>query len=63
MKFILLKFSVGLIVLQGIVETIMVSFKAEPYSDDSNWSAEDKTIRGYCKFDLLLPTFLTALIS
>jgi len=53
MKFILLKFSVGLIVLQGIVETIMVSFKAEPYADDSNWSAEDKTIRGYCFLVLL----------
>jgi hypothetical protein len=45
----LLKFSVGLIVLQGIVEALLVTFKVEPYSDDDTWSAEQKTIRGYCK--------------
>lgn len=46
----LLKFSVGLIVLQGLVAQFIIAANAEPYTDDSNWDKEDKTQRGYCKF-------------
>jgi hypothetical protein len=48
-KFALLKFSVGLIVLQGLVVQFMVAADAQPYNDDNNWTAEEKTQRGYCK--------------
>lgn len=49
----LLKFSVGLIVLQGIIEQALVLAHAEPYQDDSQWSKEDKTQRGYCLLVML----------
>ena len=54
MKFFLIKFSVGLIVLQDIILSFLVAFNSEPYSDDSQYSAEDKTIRGYCKYPYVL---------
>ncbi len=57
MKLVLLKFSVGLIVLQGIVEQLMVTTSTEPYTDDSTWSREDKTIRGYCEFLYTIHSF------
>lgn len=50
MKFFLIKFSVGLIVLQDIILSFLVAFNREPYSDDSEYDSEEKTIRGYCKF-------------
>lgn len=52
-KILLLKCSVGLIVVQGIVEALMVATNSEPYTDDSTWNSEDKTIRGYCFLVLL----------
>lgn len=48
-KAFLLKFSVGLIVLQGLIVQFMTVTGSEPYDDDSDYSAEDKTIRGYSK--------------
>lgn len=53
LKVMLLKFSVGLIVLQGIIEQALVLAHAEPYQDDSQWSKEDKTQRGYCLLVML----------
>eukprot|EP01040_Poterioochromonas_malhamensis_P003558 gene3558-3802_t len=52
-KFALLKFSVGLIVLQGLVCEFMIQANAEPYNDDNNWSSEEKLQRGYCLLVLL----------
>jgi hypothetical protein len=52
MKFFLIKFSVGLIVLQDIILSFLVAFDAEPYNDDSNFDAEEKTVRGYCKLQI-----------
>lgn len=49
MKAFLLKFSVGLIVIQGLIVQFMALTNSEPYNDDNDLSAEDKTIRGYCK--------------
>lgn len=60
-KFALLKFSVGLIVLQGLVCEFMIQANAEPYNDDNNWSSEEKLQRGYCKscIFILLSLFLS----
>ncbi len=55
---VLLKMSVGLIVLQGLIVQFMVVTKAEPYDDDSDWDAEQKTQRGYGKsfiFSIIYP--------
>jgi hypothetical protein len=49
LKAFLLKFSVGLIVLEGLIVQFMTVTGDEPYNDDSTWSAEEQTIRGYCK--------------
>jgi hypothetical protein len=48
-KFALLKFSVGLVVLQGLVSQFMIESGKEPFNDDNTWSAQQKTERGYCK--------------
>jgi hypothetical protein len=40
---------VGLIVLEGLIVQFMTVTGDEPYNDDSTWSAEEQTIRGYCK--------------
>lgn len=49
----LLKFSVGLIVLQGLIAQFLVLTNTEPYNDDSTWNKEDKTLRGYCLLVML----------
>lgn len=51
-KLVLLKVSVGAIVLQGLVEQFLVMADAEPYSDDGTFDAEQKTQRGYCEQSL-----------
>ena len=58
MKAFLLKVSVGLIVLQGLIVQFMSVADSEPYNDDSDWSAEEKTVRGYCKNSFLLNLLL-----
>lgn len=50
MKAFLLKFSVTLIVLEGLVAQFMTVTGAEPYVDDDSWSANNKTVRGYGRF-------------
>jgi hypothetical protein len=49
-KLILLKMSVGLIVIQGLVETFLYSSGTSPFEDDGRYNAEDKTLRAYCTF-------------
>jgi len=66
-KVFLLKFSVGLIVLQGLIAQIMVTANAEPFSDDSTWSSAQKTDRGYAllvllEFVILLIPYLIAFL-
>lgn len=48
-KAFLLKFSVTLIVFQGLVVQFMSILGGEPYADDDRYSAINKTIRGYGK--------------
>jgi len=48
-KLLLLKVSVGAIVVQGLIESFVFSSGASPYGDDDEFSAEDKTLRAYCK--------------
>lgn len=52
-KVLLLKFSIGLLVLEGLIAEFMVSFNAEPYDDDDTHDAEDKTYRGYTSLVLI----------
>ncbi len=49
LKAFLLKFSVGLIVLQGLVVSFMAVTHSQPYNGDDEWSAARKTMRGYGK--------------
>jgi hypothetical protein len=46
--------SVGLIVIQGLVETFLYSSGTSPFEDDDRYNAEDKTLRAYCTFVLYL---------
>lgn len=48
-KLLLLKVSVGAIVVQGLIESFVYSSGASPYKDDDVFSAEDKTLRAYCE--------------
>ena len=53
MKLFLLKFSVGIIVLEGIICTFLISTGKTPYSDDDgddSYNSDEKTQRGYCEF-------------
>ena len=49
LKLFLLKVSVGLIVVEGIICDLLTSFGGSPFSDDDHYSSEEKTVRGYCK--------------
>ena len=52
MKLFLLKFSVGIIVLEGIICTFLVSSGKSPYSSDDGddrYDTAEKTQRGYCE--------------
>lgn len=52
MKLFLLKFSVGLIVLEGLICNFLINSGKTPYSSDDGddtYDADEKTQRGYCK--------------
>jgi hypothetical protein len=49
-KLILLKISVGAIVVQGLVESFLYSSGTSPFKDDDTYDSEEKTLRAYCKF-------------
>lgn len=53
-KLLLLKVSVGAIVVQGLIESFVYTSGASPYKDDDVFSAEEKTLRAYCKLILKL---------
>lgn len=62
-KLLLLKCSVGLIVLEGLICSFLVNSGKTPYNDDDGddtYDAEEKTQRGYCKHKYLsyLPSAL-----
>lgn len=51
-KLFLLKCSVGLIVLEGLIANFLVNSGKSPYSSDDGddmYDMEEKTQRGYCK--------------
>eukprot|EP00981_Chlorochromonas_danica_P000450 scaffold96_cov167-Ochromonas_danica.AAC.57 len=56
---LLLKFSIGLIVFEGLICQFMIAFNKEPYDDDSDWNAEEKTSRAYCSLVLVEYAVLT----
>ncbi len=49
-KLLLLKTSVGLIVIQGLVAQFLYDYGASPFNDDSTYNAQEKTMRSYCTF-------------
>lgn len=53
MKLLLLKTSVGLIVVQGLIEEFMYEGGVSPYNDDDTFNTRQKTQRGYCELVLL----------
>jgi hypothetical protein len=57
-KLLLLKFSVGLIVIQGLIEEILWVLQVIPISPSSLYSAEDRSQRFYCFIVLLEYAFL-----
>lgn len=64
-KLVLLKCSVGLIVLEGLICSFLISSGRTPYSDDDGddtYDADEKTQRGYCELPLLL-MFLNVVVG
>lgn len=64
-KFLLVKVSVGAIVLQGLAAQFLVAANKSPYVDDDAYSVAEKTTRGYCvivlvEFVLLAVVMLVA---
>ncbi len=63
LKIMLLKMSVGLITIEGIIVELMNAFGANPYEANDEYSAEDRLQRNYCELctstdRLLLSVFL-----
>lgn len=52
-KLLLLKFSVGMIVLEGLIEQFIVLAGASPYGDDGPYDTAENTQREYCALVLL----------
>ena len=53
-KFLMIKFSVGIIVFLGLVANFIITTNKSPYVDDSTYDASEKTIRGYCELPILI---------
>jgi len=49
LKLVLLKATVGLIVVQGLIESILYSSGSVTYESDDTYSGEQKALRAYCK--------------
>lgn len=59
-KLFLLKFSVGIIVLEGLICNFLINSGKTPYSSDDGddtYDSAEKTQRGYCKCQLLSACF------
>jgi len=52
-KLLLLKFSVGMIVLEGLIEQFLVLAGKSPYDDDGPYDTAENTQREYCALVLL----------
>ena len=48
LKFLVIKVSVGAIVVQGLVAQFLSVTATSPYVDDDHFTADEKTTRGYC---------------
>lgn len=59
-KLLLLKISVGLIVVQGLIEQFLVMADDSPYDDDSQFTTANKTQRAYCALVLIEFVLLSA---
>lgn len=55
LKLLLLKISVGAIVVLGLVESFLYSSGTSPFKDDDEFNAEEKTLRAYCEWQSLTP--------
>jgi hypothetical protein len=53
LKLLLLKMSVGLITIEGIIVELMNAFGANPYKENNEYSAEDRLQRNYCALVLI----------
>eukprot|EP01034_Spumella_vulgaris_P022052 gene22052-28147_t len=53
LKIMLLKMSVGLITIEGIIVELMNAFDANPYAANDEYSAEDRLQRNYCALVLI----------
>lgn len=49
LKLVLLKATVGLIVVQGLIESILYSSGSVSYEHDDTYTGEQKALRAYCK--------------
>eukprot|EP01036_Dinobryon_divergens_P027925 gene27925-36787_t len=59
LKFLVIKVSVGAIVVQGLVAQFLSVTATSPYVDDDHFTADEKTTRGYCTIVLLEFTILS----
>lgn len=59
LKLLMVKVTVGLITLQGLVESLLVASNDIPYNDDDVYSADEKAQRFYCFLVLVEFTVLS----
>ena len=57
-KLLLLKFSVGMIVLEGLIEQFIVLAGVSPYDDDGPYDTAENTQREYCKSNAFVFKFV-----
>lgn len=56
LKLLLLKASVGLIVVQGLIESIVYSSGSVTYDSDDTYTGEQKALRAYCELNRCVHT-------
>jgi len=61
LKVFLLKISVGLITIQGIIVECLVEFGGNPYQSNSNYSAADRLQRNFCALILIEFTIMAGI--
>ncbi len=52
LKFLIIKVSVGLIVVQGIITEVVIALDKVTLKDNAEFTSDDRAIRLYCKFFL-----------
>lgn len=53
LKLLMVKISVGLITLEGLIESLLVAANKVPYNDDDSFSSDEKAQRFYCLLVLI----------